>query len=154
MADIIQIRNDVEANWVSANPILAQGELAITTDTTPKKIKIGDGTSNWSNLVYFDQYNFDQYVSAATAAKVAAELAAVNSAGSATNSQQYAVNASNYATNAQAQAELVIGRGLYLPEDNLSITYNADGTVNTVSNGTLTKRITYSNGVAVGVATI
>ena len=55
---------------------------------------------------------------------------------------------------AQAQAELVIGRGLYLPEDNLSITYNADGTVNTVSNGTLTKRITYSNGVAVSVATI
>ena len=48
----------------------------------------------------------------------------------------------------------MIGRGLYLPEDNLSITYNADGTVNTVSNGTLTKRITYNNGVAVGVATI
>lgn len=55
---------------------------------------------------------------------------------------------------AQAQADLILGRGLYLPEDNLSIAYNPDGTVNTVSNGVITKKITYSNGVAISVATI
>ena len=77
----------------------------------------------------------------------AAEASAIAAADAAATSTEKAAIA-------QAQAELVIGRGLYLPEDNLSITYNADGTINTVSNGTLTKRITYSNGVAVGVATI
>ena len=35
--------------------------------------------------------------------------------------------------------------------DNLTITYNANGTVNTVSNGTVTKTIGYTNGVATSV---
>lgn len=100
-------------------------------------------------------------IAAATAASTAAASvqAAVASdaqaaAASATQASGYKDTAAAQAAIAAAQAELVIGRGLYLPEDNLSITYNADGTVNTVSNGTLTKRITYSNGIAVSVATI
>ena len=52
MADIIQLRHDTEANWTSANPILALSEFGITTDTTPIKIKIGNGTSNWATLPY------------------------------------------------------------------------------------------------------
>ena len=50
MADMIQIRRDTAANWTSANPILAQGELGAETDTD--KIKIGDGTTAWSSLDY------------------------------------------------------------------------------------------------------
>ena len=50
MADLIQIRRDTAANWTSANPILAQGELGAETDTD--KIKIGDGTTAWSSLDY------------------------------------------------------------------------------------------------------
>ena len=50
MADMIQIRRDTAANWTSANPILAQGELGAETDTS--KIKIGDGTTAWSSLDY------------------------------------------------------------------------------------------------------
>ncbi len=50
MADMIQIRRDTAANWTSANPILAQGELGVETDTS--KIKIGDGTTAWSSLDY------------------------------------------------------------------------------------------------------
>jgi len=50
MADLIQIRRDTAANWTSANPILAQGELGAETDTD--KIKIGDGTTAWSSLAY------------------------------------------------------------------------------------------------------
>lgn len=52
MAKRIQLRRDTEANWTSANPIIGDGELAITKDTTPKKIKIGDGTTAWSSLPY------------------------------------------------------------------------------------------------------
>jgi len=50
MADMIQIRRDTAANWTSANPILAQGELGAETDTS--KIKIGDGTTAWASLSY------------------------------------------------------------------------------------------------------
>jgi hypothetical protein len=50
MADMIQIRRDTAANWTSANPILAQGELGAETDTS--KIKIGNGSSAWNALGY------------------------------------------------------------------------------------------------------
>lgn len=50
MADIIQIRRDTASNWTSANPVLAQAELGIETDT--QKIKSGDGTTAWSSLSY------------------------------------------------------------------------------------------------------
>lgn len=50
MADLIQIRRDTAANWTSANPTLAQGELGAETDTS--KIKIGDGSTVWSSLAY------------------------------------------------------------------------------------------------------
>ena len=50
MADLIQIRRDTAANWTSANPILAQGELGLETDTS--KIKAGDGSTVWASLGY------------------------------------------------------------------------------------------------------
>ena len=47
----IQIRNDLAATWIEKNPVLLKGEMGVETDT--RKIKIGDGTSNWSALEYF-----------------------------------------------------------------------------------------------------
>lgn len=46
----IQLRNDSEANWRSANPVLLKGEIGIEADT--RKIKIGDGISTWAALKY------------------------------------------------------------------------------------------------------
>lgn len=46
----MQQRRDTAANWTSANPVLASGEFGIETDTL--KFKVGNGTSNWSSLVY------------------------------------------------------------------------------------------------------
>lgn len=46
----IQIRRDTAANWTAANPVLAAGEPAVETDTG--KVKVGDGTRNWSTLPY------------------------------------------------------------------------------------------------------
>ena len=51
MADRIQLRRDTAANWTSANPTLAQGEMGIETDTS--KIKVGDGSTAWTSLGYF-----------------------------------------------------------------------------------------------------
>jgi hypothetical protein len=50
MAQTIQFRRDTAANWILANPTLSLGEPGFETDT--RKIKIGDGTSTWTNLQY------------------------------------------------------------------------------------------------------
>lgn len=52
MANRIQIRRDTAANWLAVNPILAQGELGYELSTG--KLKVGNGTSNWAALAYFN----------------------------------------------------------------------------------------------------
>lgn len=46
----IQLRRDTAANWTSADPILADGEMGLETDTG--LVKIGDGTTAWTSLGY------------------------------------------------------------------------------------------------------
>ena len=50
MATQIQLRRDTAANWTSANPTLAAGELGLETDTT--YYKIGTGSTSWTSLAY------------------------------------------------------------------------------------------------------
>ena len=50
MATQIQFRRDTAANWTSANPTLAEGELGLETDTT--YYKIGTGSTAWTSLAY------------------------------------------------------------------------------------------------------
>ncbi len=50
MADIIQIRRDLAAEWTTVNPTLASGEFGLETDT--KLMKLGDGTTPWITLPY------------------------------------------------------------------------------------------------------
>ena len=50
MAIQIQFRRDVAADWTSANPILADGELGLETDTG--RYKIGNGVTAWTSLTY------------------------------------------------------------------------------------------------------
>ena len=50
MATQIQFRRDTAANWTSANPTLAEGELGLETDTT--FYKIGTGSTAWTSLAY------------------------------------------------------------------------------------------------------
>jgi hypothetical protein len=51
MATQIKLRRDTAANWTQANPVLALAEPGFETDTG--KLKIGDGSTAWSNLEYF-----------------------------------------------------------------------------------------------------
>jgi len=46
----LQIRRDTLANWVSTNPILANGEMGINLDTY--QYKVGDGVKRWNLLPY------------------------------------------------------------------------------------------------------
>ena len=50
MATKIQLRRDSTANWTTADPTLASGEIGFETDSG--KIKLGDGTSVWTALAY------------------------------------------------------------------------------------------------------
>lgn len=50
MAVIIQLRGGTAAQWTASNPVLAERELVVETDT--KKIKIGDGVTAYSSLPY------------------------------------------------------------------------------------------------------
>lgn len=56
MATRLQIRRDAAANWTSANPTPAQGELCYETDTG--KAKIGDGLTPWTSLGYWPPDSF------------------------------------------------------------------------------------------------
>ena len=47
----IKLRRDTLANFTSKNPVLGLGEPAYETDT--KKLKIGDGTTAYTQLEYF-----------------------------------------------------------------------------------------------------
>ena len=46
----IQVRRGTAAQWTTANPVLASGEIGFETDTN--KFKIGDGTTAWASAVY------------------------------------------------------------------------------------------------------
>ena len=50
MAQKIQLRRDTAANWVAANPILAQGEVGYEIDTGAQKV--GDGVTAWNSRGY------------------------------------------------------------------------------------------------------
>lgn len=50
MSSKIQLRRDSAANWTSTNPVLAQGEPGLETDTN--KVKYGDGSTAWNLLDY------------------------------------------------------------------------------------------------------
>lgn len=46
----IVLRKATALDWVTVNPVLQYGELALETDT--RKLKAGDGTTAWADLLY------------------------------------------------------------------------------------------------------
>lgn len=50
MANLIQLRRDLSANWADVNPVLSQGEPGVELDSG--KIKIGNGVDPWNDLDY------------------------------------------------------------------------------------------------------
>jgi hypothetical protein len=47
---LIQFRRGTAAEWTAANPVLADGELGLETNS--RLYKIGDGSTEWSALAY------------------------------------------------------------------------------------------------------
>ena len=57
MAIRIQLRKDHPSVWDSADPTLAAGEFGFAWDSADSasfgRLKIGDGSTSWTNLPYF-----------------------------------------------------------------------------------------------------
>jgi hypothetical protein len=51
---LIRIRRDKLKNWVGANPILAEDEPALETDT--RRLRIGNGKDEFMDLPYYEPY--------------------------------------------------------------------------------------------------
>ena len=56
-ANRIQLRRGTKSEWESLNPVLFIGEIGI--DISGKRIKAGDGFSNWNQLPYIDESGLD-----------------------------------------------------------------------------------------------
>jgi len=52
----IQLRRDISENWNDTNPVLAEGEIGLETDTG--LFKIGDGYTHWNQLEYYGSQYF------------------------------------------------------------------------------------------------
>jgi hypothetical protein len=50
MAVKLQLRRGNAAQWTAANPLLAEGEMAVELDTG--KFKVGDGINRWNQIDY------------------------------------------------------------------------------------------------------
>jgi hypothetical protein len=56
-------RRDTTANWNSANPVLAAGEIGVEL-TSPPKMKVGDGVTAWTSLAYVGVGTLPAYMGA------------------------------------------------------------------------------------------
>ena len=58
----LQIRHDTSSNWITRNPVLAQGEYGLETDTY--LLKIGDGVLDWEHLPYLNKLDASYFTHA------------------------------------------------------------------------------------------
>lgn len=61
-----QVKRDTAAQWTANNPLLAEGEFGVETEsigTSALKIKIGDGIALWNELSYvFDNKKVERFL--------------------------------------------------------------------------------------------
>jgi len=58
---IIQFRRGTEAEWIEKNPLLREGEPALSIDKD--MIKVGDGAHHWLDLNYLNSEETADYLS-------------------------------------------------------------------------------------------
>ena len=110
MATKIQLRNDTSSSWSSANPILAQGEPGLETNTS--KIKYGNGTSAWNCLPYANGENCGSACGVEALARINATNVAIGYGSGATFQGAAAVAVGNFAGNRdQGAFAVAIGCG-------------------------------------------
>lgn len=125
----LQIRHDEAADWTTRNPVLAQGEYGLETDTF--LIKIGDGVTDWRNLRYLNKLN-------ATYFKYMTD-------GSLTFSDSFAETINNIIANAGGDAHLVINDDPVEPTDPVNLRYLEQAIAEAIINAHHLKRQVVTN---------
>ena len=103
----LQIRHDEAADWTTRNPILAQGEYGLETDTF--LIKVGDGVTEWHDLPYLNKLDSTYFKTMTD--------------GSLTFSDSFAQTINNIIINAGGSAHLVISDDPVEPTDPVNLRY-------------------------------
>lgn len=88
----LRIKSAIASNWVTRNPVLAQGEYGLETDTF--LLKVGDGVRDWEHLPYLNKLNATYFQRA--------------NDGSLTFSNSFMETINNIIANAGGDAHLVI----------------------------------------------
>lgn len=125
----LQIRHDEAADWTTRNPVLAQGEYGLETDTF--LIKVGDGVTDWRNLRYLNKLN-------ATYFKYMTD-------GSLTFSDSFAETINNIIANAGGDAHLVINDDPVEPTDPVNLRYLEQAIAEAIINAHHLKRQVVDN---------
>lgn len=55
---VIQLRRAEEQEWIDYNPVLRDGEPALSTDVY--KLKVGDGIRHWSEIPYLLESEYQE----------------------------------------------------------------------------------------------
>jgi len=82
MAERIRPRRDIAASWTLSDAVLKNGEFGYETDTS--RLKVGDGSTPWTSLLYFGQTS-PQFVASFTFAQATADTSALAVANSSTS---------------------------------------------------------------------
>jgi hypothetical protein len=124
----MQQRRAPAASWTSANPILADGEIGLETDT--QKLKFGTGSTAWNTLPYFTGATVDISGKANIASPTFTGVPAAPTAAVDTNTTQLATTA------------YVVGQG-YLKSATAASTYLTQATAASTYLTTSTAGSTY-----------
>ena len=120
----LQIRHDEAADWTTRNPILAQGEYGLETDTF--LIKIGDGVTDWHHLRYLNKLDSSYF-------KWTDE-------GSLTFSDDFAQTISNIIINSGGSTKIVISDDPVEETDPVNLRYLEQAIANAIINAHHLKR--------------
>lgn len=125
----LQIRHDEAADWVTRNPILAQGEYGLETDTF--LIKVGDGIRDWTHLPYLNKLDASYF-------KWSAD-------GTITFSDSFAQTISNIIINAGGSTKIVISDDPVEPTDPVNLRFLQSAIAEAILNAHHLKRLVVEN---------
>ena len=125
----LQIRHDEAADWTTRNPVLAQGEYGLETDTF--LIKVGDGVTAWRNLRYLNKLDSTYFK-------------AMND-GSLTFSDSFAQTITNIIANAGGSTKIVISDDPTEETDPVNLRYLEAAIAEAILNAHHLKRLIVNN---------
>ncbi len=125
----LQIRHDEAADWTTRNPLLAQGEYGLETDTF--LLKVGDGVTYWNDLRYLN--------------KLDARYFKTTSNGSLTFSDNFAQEINNIIINAGGSAQIVISDDPTEPTDPVNLRFLQQAIQEAILNAHHLKRLVVNN---------